>query len=455
MKNILGIDLGTSAVKLIYNNGEKVIKAREKYLSSDTDGWWNALCRAAKKLDLSAVRAIGLSSQVGTYIVDGKHHISWSEDCGKDELDQILAEVSREEFLREISMPHPHIISYPLPRLLYIKKHFDNVDTVCMPKDMLCLRLTGKYVSDKFSWRGLADLDRCEYSSSLLERFALSHIKLPKLCEPTEIIGYVCKEAEKETGIPCGTPVNIGCNDFFSGLIGMGITESGSAFDITGTSEHLGIVTSHIPDCDDLLVSGKYFFENVHYGVTASSGVSLDFGLSLHKFSELDIGRVFKNEPPVFLPYLCGERAPIWDSSARGVFFGIGAKTTPEDMAYATLEGVCFSIYHIYKTMGSPSIKSITVSGGAAKDPLMNLMKASLFNCPVIATKENDASALGAQLLTACAIGDYQSVSDAVADNCRLGRPIMPNKELGDILRRRFEIYRSLYPALKDQFNKL
>ena len=123
MKNILGIDLGTSSVKMIYNDGDQVYKISEKYDSVSFDGWMSAIKKCASKLDLSKLRAIGLSSQVGTYIIDGDNIISWNEPYGKDELDEILSSVSRDEFIREIGMPHPQIISYPLPRLLYIKKN--------------------------------------------------------------------------------------------------------------------------------------------------------------------------------------------------------------------------------------------------------------------------------------------------------------------------------------------
>lgn len=453
-ENILGIDLGTSSVKLIFGKDGKNAKAREGYSEISTRGWWDAICRAAKTMDLSEVRCIGLSSQVGTYIIDGGDVIGWNTGVGKEELDAILFDIPREVFIKEISMPHPSVISYPLPRLKYILDHYDGAKKICMPKDFICERLTGNYVSDKFSWRGLANLDICEYSEYLLKYIGAEKLDLPKLCEPTALAGYVTAEAAQETGIREGTPVYVGCNDFFAGTLGMGMVDVGDMFDITGTSEHLGIIEAEIAPYDGL-VTGKYFFGNAHYGVTASSGKSLDFGGSIFPLRDVDLNTALANDPPVFLPYLCGERAPIWDADARGVFFGINAKTTPHDMAYAVLEGVAFSMYHIYECMGCPNAKVITVAGGAGKDPTLNLMKASLFGLPLRVCKESDTSALGAQIIAAVGFGFYPSVERAVRGICAYSDEITPDARLGEILRRRYEIYKNLYPTLKNSFKSL
>ena len=453
-EKILGIDLGTSSVKLIFGKNGTSIKAREGYSEISVNGWWEAICRAARSMDLSEVRCIGLSSQVGTYIIDDCDVIGWNTGVGKQELDSILSDIPREVFIKEISMPHPSVISYPLPRIKYILSHFDGVKKICMPKDLICERLTGEYVSDKFSWRGLANLDTCEYSEYLLKYIGADKINLPRLCEPTSLVGYVTAEAAAETGIREGTPVYAGCNDFFAGTLGMGMVHIGDMFDITGTSEHLGIIESDIAP-DDGLVTGKYFFGNAHYGVTASSGKSLDFGGSIYPLRDVDIQAALENNPPVFLPYLCGERAPIWDADARGVFFGINAKTTPNDMAYAVLEGVAFSMYHIYECMGKPHARVITVAGGAGKDPTLNLMKASLFDLPLRVCKEGDTSALGAQLLAAVGFGFYPSVERAVEGICAYSDEVHPDERLGNTLRARYEIYKSLYPTLKNSFKLL
>ena len=126
--SVLGIDLGTSSVKIIkrYEDGT-VEKAKASYKEISPATWWNAICEALSQLDLSDVAAVGLSSQVGTYIIDGEQVISWNDGAGLEELKEVQELYSTETFMEEISMPHPSIVSYPIPRLRYIKKRFPKV----------------------------------------------------------------------------------------------------------------------------------------------------------------------------------------------------------------------------------------------------------------------------------------------------------------------------------------
>ena len=126
-KSVLGIDLGTSSVKVLqrYADGT-VIKSKRSYNGIGTGEWWNAVCRALSEVALQDVEAMGLSSQVGTYIIDGQDVIGWDSGIGAEELTQIKKQYGRELFLKEISMPHPNIVSYPIPRLKYIREHYPN-----------------------------------------------------------------------------------------------------------------------------------------------------------------------------------------------------------------------------------------------------------------------------------------------------------------------------------------
>lgn len=452
--NVLGIDLGSSGLKLIYSTKSGNCKVREEYEACTPRGWYEALCRAAKQCDLSGIQAIGLSSQVGTYIINDTDCVSWSEPVGQEELEAVWKLVPQEVFMREISMPHPHMISYPLPRLCYIKKRYGMPESVCMPKDYLIERLTGQRVSDPYSWRGLANLETGEYSIRLLEKIGIDRRILPKLQPPESVAGYVTEEAAGLTCIPAGTPVYVGCNDFFAGLLGMGMLQAGSMFDITGTSEHLGLITDKEPDLAAQVVHGPYFRHQALYGVTASSGASLKFGQSLCDLDDESLLSCLDENPPIFLPYLNGERAPVWDADARGVFFGITGETSKREMAYAVMEGVAFSLYHIYEKMGFPTAEHITVAGGAAKNRGVCQIKASLFGLPIVTLCENDTSALGAQMIAMVGNGAYRNLEEAVRDNCAVRMRILPDKAKTERLRERFEIYKELYPALRMSFKK-
>lgn len=441
----VGIDLGTSSVKVLLKHEDgKTVKARESYEEISPKGWFCAVIKALSSVEYPENVAIGLSSQVGTYIVNEKDVINWSCSIGADETDEIRKKFSNRKFIREISMPHPRITSYPIPRLKYIEKTYGKGAMVCQPKDVIGKMLTGNYKTDKFSWRGLANTEKGVYSKFFLKKVGSPN--LPEIIDYTERLGYVSDDVCKITGIPVGTPVYIGLNDFFASLVGMGIKNAGDMFDITGTSEHLGIITDSI-DKKTSMVSGPFTENFVHYGVTASSGASLDFAISNFGIDGINPDEESIKNAPIFLPYLNGERAPIFDSNASGTFVGVNGKCTKNHMAYAVLEGVVFSIYHIYEHLGAPLGTSLTVSGGASKNDFLNYLKAEMFNLPVKILEESDTSALGALIIAANASGE-------TSDFCRTKQIISPDGKLKPILEQRFKIYKDLYPILKNTFKE-
>lgn len=453
-KALLGIDLGTSSVKVLLRHGDgQIEKTKVAYGEISPNGWLAAIRTALRMLDLRTVAAVGLSAQTGTYIVNGHHVITWSDPAGKAELDRIRGKFSPDLFLAEIGMPHPAITSYPLPRLLYIKEHFQHVEAVCQPKDLIFEYLTGKRQSDVWTWRGLAHPETGAYSESLLSALSIDPAWLPPLGSAEDAAGAVTASAATATGLPEGIPVVLGLNDFFAGLVGMGVPNTSACFDITGTSEHFGTVTdAFTPETG--MVSGSFLNGFVHYGGTASSGPSLIFGMRELDDTRGDLAACLERKPPIFLPYLNGERAPIFDSSARGVFFGLEAAHTKADMAYAVLEGVAFSIYHIARHLGALPEGDILLGGGAAEDALLGSIKATLFGRNVVTLKETDTSALGAAMMAGCGIDLFETLADATAACVRKKTVHHPISALHDKLLARFAIYEQLYTALKPQFEQ-
>lgn len=455
MNSILGIDLGTSSVKILqYFSDKHIEKATAKYEEVSPHGWWNAICQALSQLNLTTVVGIGLSSQVGTYIINDTEVINWSDGIGEKELAWLKENYERDIFVNEISMPYPNILSYPIGRLKYIKEHYENIETVCQPKDYICEKLTGKRVTDAYSWRGLANLEKEKYSQYFLNEISFPVEKLPAMINFKKRAGFTKEIILDGQVLPDGIPVYVGLNDYYSSLIGMGIENTGDMFDITGTSEHLGIVEKKM-SLDTQMVSGPYINEYVHYGVTASSGVSLDFALRLWGKEEINLKNVINGQPPIFLPYLNGERAPIWDADARGMFFGISDNCSKEQLLYAVFEGVVFSLYHIYENMGMPYASSMKIGGGASVNAILNQIKAEMFDIPVMILEEKDAAALGAVIVAAVGGGWYIDEKAAIADLCKVREKIEPIGNYRDWLLKRFEIYKSLYPALKEQYEKL
>ncbi len=342
-------------------------------------------------------------------------------------------------------MPHPDIISYPLPRLLYISRNYD-VQSVYQPKDYIYKRLTGQLFSDVYSWRGLANIQKKTYSKKLLDKIGIDEKILPKLTMPDEYPGCITKEAAEKTGLNAGTRVYLGCNDFFAGLLGMGIKDCGYVFDVTGTSEHIGLVTDELK-LSGGMVSSPYFYGNVIYGVTSSCGTALDFGVKSFGDLAVDVDKAIENKPPIFLPYLSGERAPIWDVDARGTMFGISRQTDINAMRYAILEGVAFSAYHIYEALGlGGKAKALVASGGACENDSLNQIKADIFGLDVYVCEEKEASAYGACLIAAEAEGLCVQEEERFKKviKCK-GRPV---------LKERFNLYKKIYNSQKENFKE-
>lgn len=469
---VLGIDLGTSSVKIVkkYRDGH-IEKLKNTYDDPLPLGWWKSICELLPQIRWNEVSAIGLSSQVGTYLVNDKNVIGWNSSVGKEEVKWWKEQYSKETFLEEISMPHPDIISYPLPRLKYIKEHFEKIERICQPKEYILEKLTGEWVTDSCSWRGLVNLSTGEYSKFFLKELSLEEEKLPVIKGFDEIAGYTKEIAFENNILPAGIPVYTGLNDYYAGLLGMGIGKIGQMFDITGTSEHLGVLQNETVR-NTTLVSGPYIEHAVHYGVTASSGPSIKYGLKLMQDhlmqmncvaedkdkqaqpKELDLDKMVQEKPPIFLPYVKGERAPIWNADARGVFFGVEEKCTQEQMAYSVMEGVVFSLYHIYETMGSPEIHQITVSGGAAEIACLNRLKAEVFEVPIEIVEENDVSGLGACMTAAVGSGLYSDYHEITAKWVKISKKITPTGKYGEWFAKRFEIYKELYLNVEPLFEK-
>lgn len=286
---IASIDLGTSSVKVICINqkGETFCHGSRYDVESDNlngqnpVSWWKAVKEAfialEQKVDLKEIDSISLTAQTGTYLLYNSFTdeskikvISWKSGVGKEQLQDLKKRFGMEYFKKHISMPHPEIISYPAPKILWLQdalgEEMKKCEKFVQPKDYLYYKLTGIFASDPYTWRGLANLDDCSFHDKFLREIGIKHEQLPTLFKPWEAPGRLQAGIELELGLKAGIPVFVGCNDFFASLLGMGIYQSEQCFDMTGTSEHIGLITCLMED-DTRLVCGPYLNDFIHYGV--------------------------------------------------------------------------------------------------------------------------------------------------------------------------------------------
>ncbi|MFV0413747.1 MAG: xylulokinase, partial [Oscillospiraceae bacterium] len=395
----------------------------------------NAAARCIAENSL-APTAVCLTSQVGSYLMYSPqlppHKMAlrgWQAAAASDEIAQFMAARSSGYWQREIGMQHPMLWSYPGPFLLLQKEQegarFPSFEKLLSIKDYLYYRFTGLFYSDPYTWRGLAMGRELGYSQRYLQDLGISSSLLPTLAEPGSAPGGLLPALARQLGLAPGTPVYLGCNDFFAGLLGSGCTGPEAAFDVTGTSEHLGLVQSR-PQTQPLLISGPYFSGYANYGVTASSGSTLRWAETV--MADLPEALPPK-ELPVFLPYLNGERTPLYTPGASGTVVGLRETHTRQDIAAAAVCGVVYSLYSIWKLFpeaDTAAVAALRVTGGATRIPLYNQIKADLFGIPLEIPVQSEGSALGAAMLAAVGMGWFCSLHEAAKawqPTCRLVTP--------------------------------
>lgn len=496
---VVGVDLGTSSTKMVaLDRDGRQITLR---LANDAGApgerrnpgsWLRTLSAGLSELgasvDLAEIAAVSLTGQTNTYILDdregrgdGRRHgdeercnddggdsdpdlpvIGWSfSEGGANDLPE-RKRFPPDYFLEHISMPHPLLSSYPLPRLRWIRKNRPRVwartRRLLQPKDYLYLRLTGEFLSDPYTWRGLANRDDATFHRELLEDFGIPVAWLPELRQPWEAPARIRGERARELGLNAGARIYLGCNDFYASTLGVGALHSPARFDITGTSEHIGQVVEAMPAETDLVTS-PYFHDWVHYGATANSGrcaawlqrLAGESGRSLEDLRP-PLSPSAAAAGPLFLPYLRGERAPVFDGAARGVFFGLSDSHELGDLFWAVLEGIAFSTYHIWQGIGSDSDGPFLSAGGATNIVALNQLKANVFQTPFEITKQKEAAALGAALIGAYGEGWYASLDEAAAATVQVEHHVEPESKWADLLLERYAVYRGLYGSLKESF---
>ena len=435
-KYFAGIDIGTSSLKALAFLDNDRIFIKKTYKGNKPSDYVDIVKEVIGELITKTnnnIESIAFSSQTGTYVIDDEILIKWNDDKGSEELNEVQKKIKQKVFLNEIQMKHPSLISYPIPRLLYVKKNLKDSKKVCQLKDHIIEKLTGNYATDFYTWRGLYNFNKKDYSRKLLQKFNLDY-NLPKIYSPDEVVGEYK-----------GIKILVGLNDFYSGLIGIGALNPNAYFDITGTSEHVGFVSSKLSEKSQ--ISSRFLDYFVSYGVTQSSGTSLNFVYNFANKNNASLDNL-KNNPPVFLPYLNGERAPIYDMNARGVFFGINSNCTKDDLAYSVYEGISFTLLDI---LDQKNIEKIIVTGGAVNVSILNEIKANLLDCKILVPNETESSAYGAYLIAKHGLNISNILNEIKYNELVINK----NNEIKNELLKRFEMFRKIYKTNKNNFKEM
>ncbi|MDR3338213.1 MAG: hypothetical protein LBT16_13525 [Treponema sp.] len=352
-----------------------------------------------------------------------------------------------------------------LPKILAIKNResalYERTRYFLAAPEFLLFALTGE-ARTVFPSEGF---DQWYWNDAALEKAGLDAEKFPPFVSPGDEIGTLPDSVASLFGFSKTVRVFAGGPDFFMSILGSGTVKPGQACDRSGTSEGLNVCTLERV-IDRRLMSYRHpvkAYWNLS-GIISTTGRAVDWcgdllgiGRDYRSFYELAAKAAPGSGGVVFLPYLAGERAPLWDPKARGVFMGLNLETGREEAARSVAEGICFTlrdVASVMKELGAP-ISEIRVTNGAGKSGFLNQLKADITGKPVLVPERLDAEITGLAVLGAVSMGKYGSFEEAAGFMIRIGEQYYPKAENAACYDGLFREYRELYRALKPRFEGL
>ncbi|MCC8192737.1 MAG: xylulokinase [Ruminococcus sp.] len=504
MAYIIGVDIGTSGTKtVLFDEGGKVIASKtieypmyqpkNGYAEQDPRDWANATVNTLKAVVSQSgvskddIKGIGLSGQMhGLVMLDKdneviRNSIIWCDQRTAKEVEEMNS-ILGEKKLIEITA-NPALTGWTAAKILWVKnnepENYERCRHILLPKDYIRFILTGEYATEVSDASGMQLLDvpnRC-WSDEILNALEIDKSLLGKVYESCEVTGTLTKEMAELTGLNEGTIVVGGAGDNAAAAVGTGVVEDGKAFTTIGTS---GVVFAHTSNISIdpkgrvhtccAAVPGAWHV----MGVTQGAGLSLKWFRDNFCTSEKETASLMgvdeyylmdKEAETVevgsnrllYLPYLMGERTPHLDPDARGVFFGLSAMHTKKDMLRSVLEGVSYSLrdcIEVFREM-KININDMMACGGGGSSPLWRSMLADLYNCPVKTLASKEGPALGVALLASVGAGIYSSVGEACKQVIEVNKVQNPDEKNVQEYEKYYQLYREIYPSLKESFSKL
>ena len=502
MAYLIGIDVGTTGAKAILMDlrGKLLASSLQEYplhtphpqwAEQDPHDWWHATIDSIKdvlresKVNSAEVKCIGLSGQMhGLVLLDEKHEvlrpaILWCDGRTTQQCHQITTALGQ-EFVADTLCNSP-LEGFTAPKLLWVRQHepdvFERIHKLLLPKDYVRYQLTGELATDVSDASGtlLFDIRERRWSEPVMNALELPMDLLPDSRESVDVCGVVTSAASEATGLAVGTPVVAGGADNTCSAIGNGIVKSGRVSASIGTS---GVVLTHTDEVkvDPELrahtfchsVPGKWYV----MGVVLSAGGSFrwfrdalaDAEVAEAKSRGVDAYELLTaqaTEAPVgsegllFLPYLSGERTPHGDANAKGVYFGLSLRHSKAHVIRATMEGITYAMrdsLEILRSLDLP-LGRIHATGGGAQSSLWRQMQADVYGTEVVTVNVAEGPAFGAAILAGVGSGVFDSIQVAIDALVKVTSTTEPNPKSVARYEEYYQIFRSLYPALKPQFD--
>ncbi|MFD0716590.1 xylulokinase [Paenibacillus sp. GCM10027626] len=483
MSYVIGIDLGTSAVKalLVNREGEVIAESSQAYpLYHEHSGWSEQRPDDWTEGTLAAIRELAAHEGVSPEQIEGisfsgqMHGLVLLDQAGSPVRNAILWNDTRTSAeCREIEAAlggklltitrNPALEGFTLPKILWVRKHepenFVRAVSFVLPKDYVRYCLTGELHMEYSDAAGtlLLDVAGKAWSADVLGTFGLPASICPQLVESHQLVGTLLPELAARCGLSPQTKVFAGGADNACGAIGAGVLQEGLTMCSIGTS---GVILSYEPDSANDYSGKVHFFnhgkENVFYamGVTLAAGYSLSwfkraFAQEL-SFDELlsEVGTVAPGANGLlFTPYLVGERTPHADAAIRGSFIGIDGSHERKHFVRAVMEGITFSLHEsvdMFRAAGK-TVDTIISIGGGAQNPVWLQMQADIFGADVVALANEQGPGMGAAMLAAYGCGWFDSLDACAAQFVKRGAVYKPQAAAAADYAELFRIYQQVY----------
>ncbi len=499
---LLAVDVGTSSCVVTtfdfsgnvvhsWTGDYKTYHPASGYAQQRAEDWWEVICQGInvlinkQGLKPEQVCAIGVDGTSWACLPVDKQGIPlrpamlWLDRRATKQASR-MKEIIGEKQLWEIN-GNPVDPAYIVPKMLWLKEKepdvYKRTYRFLQSNGYIVYQFTGQYSQDYSQGYGFHffDISTGNWRQDIAMELELSLDLLPPLFHSHQVVGKVTPKAARETSLLVGIPVVAGGLDAACCALGAGVVQPGQTQEQGGQAGGMSIQVEQ-PLMHPKLILGYHVIPDqwLLQGGTVGGGGALRWfneqlgGFEQQSAKELDVSPyelmddAAENIGPgseglVFLPYMAGERSPIWDSKARGVFFGLSYEKTRAHVIRSIMEGVGYSLQHNLKTAEEIGIKVDVLRsvGGAANSHLWTQIKADITGKVIQVPLADNATCLGAAILAGVGIGVYNDFSEAVEKTVHIQRTHHPNQENGEVYGRYYQLYLKLYENLKDLYEKL
>jgi xylulokinase len=485
-QHLMGIDLGTSSVKAVMMDPQGHVLARAGaeypihtpqpgYAEQNPQEWWQAAVQAVRaalaQVNQPDIQAIGLCGQMhGVTLLDAagevvRPSIIWADQRTVQQVQAMQERIGTEKLSRIAgTLPAAGFMG---PTLMWLAQHepetLRRTQAVLLPKDYLQWCLTGKIATDATdaSATALFDITRRTWSEDICAALNLPSDILPPVYESTHITGQLTSQAADVLGLPAGIPVVAGCADQSAQAVGNRLTTPGTISVTLGTGGQVfapltqPITDVHLHTFCHAVPGGWYML-----GAMLSAGLSLRWlrdtlGLDATSASYETLAQLAAEVPAgadglLFLPYLIGERAPLMDARASGVFVGLSLRHGRGHLARAIMEGVAFALRQIIETMSQAGVpvKRVLAAGNGLASPVWRQIATNILNRPLHLSEQSEHTGSGAALIAGIGAGIYPDF-DALPPLPAAVAVTNPDASQAAFYDQRYRLFLQVYPALK------